>query len=56
MEMIGQVKYIDKLGRMVIPKEMRRFYNISNESPVEVFLTSEGILLRPLNFEIIRKR
>lgn len=56
MEMIGQIKYIDKLGRIVIPKEMRKFYKIENESPVEIFLTSEGILLRPLSFEVVREK
>ena len=35
---------IDKLGRICIPKEMRKLFNLERE--VELWVTSEGILLK----------
>ncbi|MBQ7956797.1 MAG: hypothetical protein IJ279_02065 [Clostridia bacterium] len=55
MEMIGQIKYIDKMGRLVIPNDLRRFCEITEQTPVEICMTSEGILIRPLEYEIVRK-
>lgn len=55
MEIIGQIKYVDKMGRLVIPTGLRKFYNISNKTPVEVCSTQEGILIKPLEYEVVRK-
>ena len=55
MEIKGQIKYIDKMGRLVIPTGLRKLYNMSDKTPVEVCLTMEGILIKPLEFEIVRK-
>ena len=51
-ETVGVIKEIDKLGRIVIPKEMRERHGL--ESKVEVVLTKEGVLLRNSEFELIR--
>ena len=40
----GIKKEIDKLGRMVVPTEIRRLYGIQKE--VELVLTEQGVLLR----------
>lgn len=56
MEIKGQIKYIDKMGRLVIPTGMRKLYNMSDKTPVEVCLTAEGILIKPLEFEVVRKK
>ncbi len=44
---IGIIKEIDQLGRLVIPKEMRKRFHLDKE--VEFLLTTEGILLRNPN-------
>ena len=41
---IGIIKEIDKLGRLVIPKEMRKRFSI--DGMVELVLTEEGILIK----------
>ena len=53
METIGIKKEIDKLGRICIPKEMRRLYNLENE--VELKVTDEGILIRNPEYVLVRK-
>ena len=44
MEIIGIIKEIDNLGRLVIPKSLRVRYGISGK--VEIITTKEGILSR----------
>lgn len=53
--MIGQIKHIDKTGRIVIPNEIRRFCKITEHTPVEICMTSEGILIKPLEYKIVKK-
>ena len=53
MEKIGIKKEIDKLGRICIPKEMRKLFNLENE--VELQLTSEGILLKNPEYVLVKK-
>lgn len=46
--LIGIIRHIDDLGRVVIPKELRRAVNIHEGDSFEVFATSDGtIILRP---------
>lgn len=42
MKTTGIVRRIDDLGRIVIPKEIRRTMGISEGSPMEVFLDEES--------------
>ena len=51
IERIGVNKEIDKLGRLVIPKEMRNLFHIENE--VEVIVTEEGVLLRNPKYKLV---
>ncbi|MBR4034915.1 MAG: hypothetical protein IKJ04_08900 [Clostridia bacterium] len=44
MEKPGVKKEIDNLGRICIPKEMRKLYGFDKE--VELIVTPEGILIR----------
>lgn len=39
------LKTIDKLGRIVIPKELRKYYGLSFYDEVELIPTPSGILL-----------
>ena len=44
MKRVGVRKRIDRLGRMVIPKEMRELFGLKNQ--VELIVVPGGILLR----------
>ena len=50
---IGIKKEVDKLGRMVIPSEMRHRYGIEHE--VELVMTEEGVLLRSPQYCLVRR-
>ena len=45
----GIIRRFDDLGRIVIPKEIRRKFKINAGEPVEIYITEEGILLKPHN-------
>jgi bifunctional DNA-binding transcriptional regulator/antitoxin component of YhaV-PrlF toxin-antitoxin module len=53
MENIGVIKQFDKLGRLVIPKELRERYALSNG--VEIVATREGILLKSPEYVLMKK-
>ncbi|MBO7304452.1 MAG: AbrB/MazE/SpoVT family DNA-binding domain-containing protein [Clostridia bacterium] len=42
----GITKIIDRLGRVVIPKELRKYYNIAEKEKIELIPTEAGILIR----------
>ena len=50
---VGIVKEIDKLGRIVIPKDFRDRLNLGNE--VEIVITNEGILIRNIEYVLVKK-
>ncbi len=50
---IGIVKEIDKLGRIVIPKEFRERVGIDKE--VEIIVTDKGVLLRNPEYVLVKK-
>lgn len=41
----GIIRRIDDLGRVVIPKEMRKQLRVMEGDPLELFTTNEGYLL-----------
>lgn len=45
MKASGIVRHIDELGRIVIPKEMRRTLEINAEDPVEIRLEGDRVIL-----------
>ncbi len=45
MKSTGIVRNVDELGRIVIPKEMRRKMDIANNDPVEIFVDGDKIIL-----------
>ena len=52
MKATGIVRRIDELGRVVIPKEIRKTLNIQEGDALEIFLDSEnGLILKPYNPE-----
>lgn len=46
MKSTGVVRRIDDLGRIVIPKEIRRTFRIKNGESLEIFLENENIILK----------
>lgn len=42
---MGIIRYFDKLGRIVIPKEIRDDLHMKNESPVEISVNGQSIIL-----------
>ena len=49
MKATGTVRRIDDLGRVVIPKEIRRACNIREGDPLEIFLQDGEIVFRKYN-------
>ena len=48
MKATGIIRRLDDLGRVVIPKEIRRQLKITEGEPLEIFLTKDGeIILKP---------
>lgn len=45
MKATGIVRRIDDLGRVVIPKEIRRACNIREGDPLEIFLDEDGAVV-----------
>ena len=46
MKTIGIVRRTDKLGRIVIPKEIRSTFKIKEGDPVEIFTDKDKIILK----------
>ena len=51
---VGIRKEIDRLGRLVIPKEMRELFSFGGE--VELVLTPDGILIRNPEYHLTKKK
>lgn len=54
MTQIGIVRKVDSLGRVTLPKELRRVYKLNKDDEIEILATDEGILLRVPNIEVRR--
>ena len=50
-EIVGIIKEVDSLGRVVIPKEIRNAYKLDKE--VEIIPTEDGVFLRNPRFDIV---
>lgn len=46
MKATGIVRRIDDLGRVVIPKEIRRTLGIKEGDPMEIYMTGEGVMIQ----------
>ena len=57
MKATGIVRYIDDLGRVVIPKEIRRTMGIKEGDPIEMFIDTEsgGLVLMVYHSEVYDK-
>ena len=46
MKAKGIVRNLDQLGRLVIPKEIRRVFDINEGDPVEIFTDGDKIIIK----------
>ena len=46
MKVTGIVRRIDDLGRVVIPKELRKTYQINEGDPLEIFVEDDQLILK----------
>lgn len=57
MKATGIVRKFDGLGRIVIPKEIRERYHITEDTAMEIFIDDEGcILLRKFHQDEISNK
>ena len=47
MKATGIVRRIDDLGRVVIPKEIRRSLSLSKGDPLEIYVNDRDVVFRP---------
>ena len=50
---VGVIKEFDKLGRIVIPKELRERFFL--DTTVEIVATTEGVLLKNPEYVLVKK-
>lgn len=48
MKTTGIIRRIDNLGRITIPKEIRRKFKFNEDEPVEIYTTEEGHIIKTL--------
>ena len=46
MKATGIVRNVDQLGRVVLPMELRKVFGLEPGTPVEIFVTDNGIFLQ----------
>lgn len=46
MKSVGVVRKVDELGRIVIPIELRRAYEINIGDPLEIYVNDDQIILK----------
>ena len=46
MKTFGIIKKIDLLGRVLIPKEIREFFDLKEDDPVEISVEGDRIVLK----------
>jgi len=46
MKSTGIVRKVDELGRIVIPKELRKTFNIGEKDALEIFVDGNKIILK----------
>ncbi|KGO13517.1 AbrB family transcriptional regulator [Clostridium botulinum] len=46
MKSTGVVRKLDNLGRVVLPKELRKTLNLDEKDPLEIYVDGEQIILK----------
>ena len=50
---VGIKRQVDKLGRIVIPKEYREFYHLGHNDEVFIVDTKDGLLITNHKYKVI---
>ena len=50
---VGIKRQVDKLGRIVIPKEYREFYHIDHNDEVFIVDTNDGLLITNHKYKVV---
>ena len=51
---VGIKRQVDKLGRIVIPKEYREFYHLDYNDEVFIVDTKDGLLITNHNYKVVK--
>jgi len=54
LKSIGIVRKVDKLGRIVLPIELRRTLDIAQRDAVEIFVDGGSIIIKKYEPEIVK--
>jgi len=54
MKATGIVRRMDDLGRIVLPKELRRTMDIKEGDPMEIYVDGDSIILKKYNPNILK--
>ncbi|TMN22314.1 AbrB/MazE/SpoVT family DNA-binding domain-containing protein [Lentibacillus cibarius] len=46
MKSTGIVRKVDELGRIVLPKELRRTLDINEKDPLEIYINDDQVVLK----------
>lgn len=55
MKALGIVRDIDKLGRVVIPKEVRKTQGWDEGQPMEMFMDGDALVIKPYGKELEKR-
>ena len=55
MRATGIVRRVDDLGRIVIPKEIRRSVGIHEGEPMEIYLENDAVIFRRYSYNLIKE-
>lgn len=53
MRATGIVRRVDDLGRVVIPREIRRSMGIKEGEPLEIYLEDDAVIFRRYSFNLV---
>ena len=53
MKVTGIVRRVDDLGRVVIPKEIRRSMGIREGEPMEIYLENDAVMFRRYSYNLV---
>jgi stage V sporulation protein T len=53
MRATGIVRRVDDLGRVVIPKEIRRSMGIREGEPLEIYLENDAVIFRRYSYNLV---
>lgn len=52
MKATGMIRKVDDLGRVVIPKEIRRSMGIKEGEPLEIYLEDDAVIFRRYSYNL----